>query len=517
MSRPSTWQSFNAAIRNWRLGSVILMSFPSGVPLGFVWTAVPAWLTLAGVDIKTVGFLTLAQAPYGFKFLWSPLFDRFRPPFLGKSRGWILVWQVVLSALYGLLVSQAVNPNIGIVAALTLLIAFASASQDIAVDAYAVEVLEPDEMGKAVGGRTATYRVGMYLFGKLAVTLGPVVGWGWTIGVQAAVFLLFLPVTIFAPEPPEIARPPTSLRAAVWEPFVAFFKKPMALEIVGFLILYKLADNLAQALTTPFLLQVGFTPLDVGVLAGVIGMGATIFGTIIGGIATDRMGVGRALWFFGFVQAISNVGYAIVAQVGVNRVLMFAATFVETATSGMGAGAFGVLLLRLTEKRFSATQYALFSSIFGLGRVFAGPVSGILVDAIGWREFFLFSIPCAIPGMVMLQRFVPWGSREVPQASLEATGNEQPTQPLTPGALGIRAFFAIALGSVFAAIASAFLSALKVMRGGKPFDFVTQLTPYLSPTKTSHYVDLFAAFVFGVVIALAMAAYLAARRGIRRG
>jgi MFS transporter, PAT family, beta-lactamase induction signal transducer AmpG len=512
-AKPSTRQSLKLAFTSWRLGAVTLMSFSSGLPLGLVWTAVPAWLAMAGVDIKTIGILTLVQAPYSFKFLWSPLIDRFRPPAFGHKRGWAFITQLLLAVLIGLLAWQAVSPEIGTVAALMLLIAFASASQDIAVDAYTVESLRPEEQGLAVGARVALYRVGMWLAGNIAISVSPALGWRTTLLLLSAIYVLLLPVTVFAPEPETQQAPAKSLREAAWEPFVGFFQRGRALEITAFLLLYKLADNLAGALVRPFLVQVGFDPLDVGIATGTIGLFATILGTFLGGVLTNNLGVGRALWYFGFLQAISNVGYAIVAQVGVSRPLLYSAMLVEAGTQGLGTAAFGVLMLRLTEKRFSATQYALFSSIFSLGRILAGPVSGAMVDAIGWRDYFVLTIISAIPGMLMLQRFVPWGARDIPPQS-DAPVAAGTGAAVTQLGLALRGLAGFAAGTALALATNASLAALKNARGGKPFDILPRLMQTLQPTVVADYLELTAVVVFGLMTGLAVAAYVAARHGV---
>ena len=220
-------------------------------------------------------------------------------------------------------------------------------------------------------------------------------------------------VSWLAPEPEELPAPPRTLREAVWGPFVGFLAQHRSLEILAFVVLYKLSDNLTQALTRPFLVQAGFNDFDVGVATATIGQAAAILGTLVGGLLTDRIGLGRALWIFGFLQMVSNLGYAAVAQVGVNRPLMYAAQAFELGSSGLGQGAFGVLLMRLTQKRFSATQYALLSSLFTLPRILSGPVAGVMADSLGWRDFFVLTVVFGVPGMLMLARFVPWRARDV--------------------------------------------------------------------------------------------------------
>jgi len=283
--------------------------------------------------------------------------------------------------------------TVWLIGALTLAIAFASASQDIVIDAYAVEVLRPDEQGVAVGARIALYRAAMFIAGGLAISLAGLWSWPAVFVGLAAVYLPLMLVTRWAPaSDADRSPPPSSLRDAVWEPFVGFLRVHRAIEILAFVVLYKLADNLAGALVRPFLVQVGFNDFDVGVATATIGLIATLAGTFLGGMLTTAFGLGHALWAFGALQILSNFGYVAVAAVGVYRPLMYAAMGFESLTTGMGTGAFSVLLLRMTQKRFSATQYALFSSLFALPRLLAGPVTGVMVDAIGWRDFFLFTM-----------------------------------------------------------------------------------------------------------------------------
>ena len=519
-------QDLKAAFASWRLGAVSLLSFSSGLPLGLVTLAVPAWMTMAGADIRTVGLLTAAQAPYALKFLWSPLIDRFGLARLPGKRGWIFATQLALAALTFALAAAATSPTIGLVAALTLLIAFASASQDIAIDAYAVEVLRLDEQGPAVGARTAIYRAAMWLSGAIAISVGPAIGWSWTIAALALIYLMLLPATLRAPDPERQAPPPRSLDEAIWAPLIGFWMKPRALEIVAFVLLYKLADNLAVALIRPFLVQAGFAPIDVGVASGTVGLAATLLGTFLGGLLTRRMGVGRALWVFGFLQAFANGGYALVAEVGVNRALLYAATALDSGASGLGTGAFMVLLLRLTSKRFSATQYALFSSLFAVGRTLAGPIAGVLADALGWRDFFLVTIAFSAPGLLLLQRFVPWRSRELPAAiegdagrpgGGDGGGGENANDigddagaGTAPGAIPKRALLPqLALGALagfaLAALALIGMDALKAARLGEAFSAGAWLARFARPDAPGAALDLAFALTAALVTALGLA------------
>ncbi len=527
--RPGTLASLRAAMSSRRIGSVTLQSFASGLPLGLVWIALPAWLTYRGVDIKTVGLFSLAQAPWTFKFLWAPLMDRYSPGFLGRKRSWMVVTQLFLMIGIAALAFQANEPRVGLVAAIAIFIAFWSASQDVAIDGYAVEVLERSEQGLAVGARVALYRAATLISGAVAITFGERIGWAPVFAVLALLFLPMIGGVLWSPDPLEVARAPRTLREAVFDPLVDIFRRSRALQIVAFLLLYKFGENLATALTRPFLIQKCFVPEDVGLATATIGLVAIIGGTFLGGWSTDRIGLGRALWIFGLIQAIGFLGYvavdratpgtpcaggahAALVQPFTNRLVMYAAVGIENACQGMATGAFGVLLLRITQKQFSATQYALFSSIFALGRTLAGPPAGYLVDAIGWTPFFLVCTAASLPGLVLLQRFVPLRARE------PLFEEEKPIErrPVARGRLVLTSLAWGLIGAITALVSSALLSSLKAARGkpGAPLDLQAALLRLLAPTTPSDWLRLAAFAVVGLVAAGASAAFLAARFGI---
>jgi MFS transporter, PAT family, beta-lactamase induction signal transducer AmpG len=511
VAEPQQSSSVLIAFKSWRVGAVALLSLSSGLPLGLVWLSVPTWMAASGVDIKTVGLITLAQAPYSFKFIWAPVMDRFGPPGLSRKRGWILVTQIALAGLFGALASVATTPTIATISALLLAISFASATQDIAVDAYAVEVLREGEQGAAAGTRTAMYRVAMWISGNAAISLGPIWGWDVTLWALAGLFLALIPATIFSPEPVGPPMTPTSLRAAVWEPFVGFLSRPRALEILAFVFLYKLADNLATALIRPFLQQHGYDAWDVGVGSGTATLISIALGTILGGLLTERLTVPRALWIFGVIQGLTNVGYAVVAASPVDRTLLYVAVSLENFTGGLGTAAFSFLLIRLTEKRFSATQYALLSSLFGLGRTLTGPPAGALADALGWSAFFLLSIPAAIPGLVMLHRFAPFSRPTLTELSGGEVRPVEPGLPWETSALWQRGALAASLATIVGLTGASLLTALKVWRETKTFDIATALVGTVWPQAPSEAIDLVGSLLFGVLIGLALAATLAAR------
>jgi PAT family beta-lactamase induction signal transducer AmpG len=430
-SPPRHFTALWTALTSWRTASVVLLSFSSGLPFGLVWYAIPDWMRSIGVDIRLVGLLTLAQAPWTFKVLWAPFMDRYAPPFWGRRRGWIAISQAALFACALCLAGVGSHPDsVWVVGAIALAMAVASASQDIAYDAYTVDVLNRDEQGAAAGLRTAMYRAAMAISGGAAITAAS--HWGWP-AVNVLLALLYLPLlalTWQAPAPPPHIVAPATFAAALWKPLTDLLSRKRAIEILSFVMLYKLADQLAQALTLPFLIDMGYGADHRGIALAALGLAATITGAVLGGWTTTLAGLGHALWIFGSLQIFSNLGYFLLALLpGPRLPLMYAATSFELLTSGLGTGAYSVLLLRLTEKRFSATQYALLSSLFALPRLAAGPVAGFAVHEMGWPAFYLATMALGIPGLVMLGRFVPPGVREPDFASVREDSGVPPGFP----------------------------------------------------------------------------------------
>jgi len=504
------------AMGSWRTGAVSLLSFSSGLPLGLVWYAIPDWMRDIGVDIRVVGLFSLAQAPWTFKVMWSPLMDRYVPRFWGRRRGWMAVTQLALAVLGLLLAGVGRRPEaLWVVGALAFAIAIASASQDVAIDAYAVEVLREDEQGVASGARTAVYRAALLVSGGAAISVAGRIGWPAVNALLALTYLPMLLLTWKAPEPEVEAPPPRTLQEAVWHPFLGFLGRHRALEILAFVLLYKFADQLAQALTRPFLIDMGYNADQRGIALGTVTVVATVGGAFVGGWITTLAGLGHSLWIFGFLQVFSNVGYFLLSRLEQpNLAMMYGATSFELLTSGLGTGAFSVLLLRLTERRFSATQYALFSSLFALPRVIAGPITGFAVDAVGWSTFFLATMALGIPGLVMLARFVPPGVRE-PHFTVEDVGRVAAARPsvslIWRGILGGLVAGAGALALV------ALLGAMKAMRErpGEGFDFGAALWLAWHPPDVTYWLQLVAVMAFGLTAGLFVAAAVAARRRLR--
>jgi PAT family beta-lactamase induction signal transducer AmpG len=461
-----------------------------------------------------VGLITLAQAPWTFKVVWAPFVDRYVPPFWGRRRGWMALTQVALLGLGLMLAGVGGHPDtIWVIGALTLAVALASATQDIAYDAYVVEVLSQEEQGAAVGAKTAMYRAALLVAGA-AITAAAQFGWPAVNVMLALAYVPMLLLTWKAPEPQVAVLAPRSLREAIWQPFLGFLSRHRALEILAFVVLYKIADQLAQSLTRPFLIDMGYSAYHRGIALATVSLIATIAGAFLGGWVTTLAGLGHSLWIFGFLQVFSNGGYFLLSRLQAPNIpFMYAAAGFELFTSGLGTGAFSVLLLRLTQRRFSATQYALFSSLFALPRVLAGPISGFAVDAVGWSTFFLSTMVLGIPGLMMLARFAPIGVREPEFAIEEIPRTRIPASSSSLAVRGITAGLLVGAGSV---ALIAFLDALKTMREtpAAGFRFSTAFAKVWHPVGAADWLQLLGIAVFAAIVGLFVAAAVAAKHGI---
>ncbi len=380
------------------------LGFASGLPLALTAGTLQAWLTVTGVDLKTIGLFTLVGLPYTLKFVWSPLMDRFVPPWLGRRRGWMVSAQAALLA--GIVAMAVTGPDAPwTLAVLALSVAFMSASQDIAFDAYRADLLQAPERGFGAAVSVTGYRIGMLAAGAVALVLAERIGWRETYVLMAGLMATGLIATLFSPEPPVPAQVPRSLSDAVWLPLHEFFTRRRAIELLLVVVLYKIGDALAGSLTTAFLIRgVGFSPTEVGVVNKGMGLAATIVGALIGGGLMARWGLFRSLLVFGGLQAVSNLSFMLLAWTGKSYPLMVGTIAIENLSGGMGTAAFVALMMSLCDHRFTATQFALLSALAAVGRVVVGPPSGYLVDQVGWVLFFLLSTAAAMPGLWVLWR-----------------------------------------------------------------------------------------------------------------
>jgi PAT family beta-lactamase induction signal transducer AmpG len=394
---------FRELVANPRVAAALTLGFASGLPFNLPDSTLQAWLATLDLDIRTIGWLTLVGAPYAFKFLWAPVLDRYAVPVLGRRRGWILVLQLALAGLIALLGLQAPSEAIYAVAAIGLLIAFVSATQDIVIDAYRADTLRPEERGVGSTATQVGYRAATWITGALALILGDVIGWRSTYLLMAALMACCVALTWLAPEPERVAAPPRTLAAAVTDPLREFLGRPGAWALLALIILYKFGDAFALKLVTAFLIKgVGFTALEVGAISKTVVIVLTLLGTFVGGLLLARIGLFRALLLFGALQALTNLLYAALAVAGKDTALMVLALGFDNFAGGMGAAAFVAFLMALCDARFSAFQYALLSALASVARNFLGPPAAFVVDAVGWSSFFVLTFFTALPGLVLL-------------------------------------------------------------------------------------------------------------------
>jgi len=389
--------------RSRRVAVVCLLGFSSGLPLALTSGTLQAWMTVSGVDLATIGIFTLVGIPYTWKFLWAPFMDRFVPPFLGRRRGWIAAMQALLGV--GIAVMGSLNPATmpWALAALALMVAFISASQDVVFDAYRADVLRPAERGIGAAVSVLGYRLAMLVSGALALILSDRIGWQNTYWLMAALMVAAIGATLFGPEPEVELKPPKTLTEAVIEPLREFFSRHGAWGLLLLIVLYKLGDAFAGSLTTAFLIRgVEFTPTEVGAINKGMGLIATLIGVVFGGVLMARLGLFRSLLLFGILQAISNLTFMWLASIGKDYAVMVLAVGFENLAGGMGTAAFVALLMSMCDKRFTASQFALLSALAAVGRVYVGPASGYMVEAIGWTTFFGFTFLMALPGLWLL-------------------------------------------------------------------------------------------------------------------
>jgi len=393
---------------NRRVLSLLGLGFSSGLPLALIGTTLQAWMKTENVDLHLIGIFSLVGLPYTLKVLWAPLMDRFSPPILGRRRGWIAVMQVLLALSILLLGLSSPTSMPWLVALAAVSIAFFSASQDIVIDAYRADVLAAEELGAGAATTVVGYRIAMIASGALALILSDHLPWRFVYGLMAILMIVCTFFTLGSPEPEEKAAPPRTLREAVWEPLASYFRRSGAIEMLAFIMVFKLGDAIAGAMTTPFLLDLGFTLTDVGTVNKAFGLLSTIFGTLAGGAVIARLGLNRSLWLFAFLQAFSNLSFTGLALLGKNHAAMAAAIGVENICGGMGTAAFIAFLMSLCDKRFTATQYALLSSLMATTRILAGAPSGFMAESLGWAVFYAVSTLGALPGIALLPRFAPW-------------------------------------------------------------------------------------------------------------
>ncbi|SBT06898.1 conserved membrane hypothetical protein [Candidatus Accumulibacter aalborgensis] len=396
----------------------VFTGFSSGLPLYLLLNLLPVWLRSEGVDLKTIGFFALIQFPYTWKFLWAPALDRFRLP-LGRRRGWMLLSQVGLLLSIGLLGGFSPATSLTPVIWLSVVLAFLSATQDVALDAFRREILSDSELGLGNSVHVNAYRIAGLVPGSLSLILADLIPWAEVFWITAAFMLPGMVMVLLVSEPVVIGAAKT-LRQAVVEPFDEFIGRQGwrgALLVLSFIFLYKLGDSLCTALATVFYLDMGFKKTDIGLIAKHAGLWPAVIGGLLGGLWMVRLGINRALWLFGVVQLVSILGFAWLAWLGPQTVIgadqrlaLAAVIGVEALGVGLGTAAFVAFIARSTHPAYTATQFALFTSLAAVPRTFMNASAGVLVNSIGWVSFFLLCFVLAAPGMLLLLKVAPWHS-----------------------------------------------------------------------------------------------------------
>ncbi len=399
------------AVLNRRMLICVFTGFASGMPLYVLFQLVPAWLKEGGVSLAEIGLFALVGIPYTWKFLWAPLMDRWIPPFLGRRRGWMLLCQLGLLLSIGVLGAFEPARSTWLIAWLAVAVAFFSASQDVALDAYRREILPDEELGLGNAIHVQAYRISSLVPGSLSLILADILPWSSVFWITAAFMAVALVMTLVVTEPESELPTGMGLRQAVIAPFAEYVSRrgwSGLLLVLGFMFFYKIGDNMATALSTPFYLDLGFSKTQIGLVAKHAALWPAIFGGLVGGLMMIKIGINRALWLFGVVQVVSILGFAILANSGPVLWMLAAVIGFEYLGVGMGTAAFTAFIARETSKTFAATQFALFTALAALPRTFANASTGIIVEQVGWVSFFLLCAILAIPGMLLLLWVAPW-------------------------------------------------------------------------------------------------------------
>ena len=393
-----------------RMFICVLTGFASGLPLYLLLQLVPAWLRDSGVSLADIGLFALVGLPYTWKFLWAPLMDRWKLP-LGLRRGWMLFAQVGLILSIGFLGHIDPMADTGVVAAVAVVIAIFSATQDVAIDAYRREILADSELGLGNSIHVQAYRIASLIPGSLSLILADMLPWAVVFWITGGFMLVGVALSLLTSEPEREASQPEGLAATVIAPFREYVQRrgwgPLLLALT-FMVAYKLGDNMATALSTPFYLDLGFTKTEIGLVAKHAALWPAIIGGLLGGIAMIKIGINRALWVFGVFQLVSILGFAALANTGAVLWLLAAVIAFEYLGVGLGTAAFTAFIARESSKAFAATQFALFTALAALPRSLANATTGVLVEQVGWVAFFILCTMLALPGMVLLFWVAPW-------------------------------------------------------------------------------------------------------------
>lgn len=412
MVTPMLKTDWKTVLLNRRMLICIFTGFTSGLPLYILISLLPAWLRSEQVDLKAIGLFALIQLPFTWKFVWAPFFDRYALP-MGRRRGWLLVTQVALLLTIPLFGYLHPTLDLWAIAYLAGVVAFFSASQDIVLDAYRRELLLESELGLGNAVHVNAYKIAGLVPGALSLVLADHLPWNAVFLITALFMLPGLAMTLLVREPELVQGLPKTLRQAVVEPFHEFISRNgwhSALLVLAFIFFYKLGDSMATALATPFYLDMGFSKTEIGLVAKNAGLWPSVVGGLLGGVWMIKLGINRALWLFGAMQMVAILGFAWLATLGHSLLWLAIVIGVEAFGVGLGTAAFVAFIARTTNPLYTATQFALFTSLAAVPRTFANAATGYLVEALGWTVFFLLCFALAVPGMLLLLKVAPWQS-----------------------------------------------------------------------------------------------------------
>lgn len=402
------------AILNRRMLICIFTGFASGLPLYILFQLVPAWLRTEGVGLKEIGFFSLIQLPYAWKFVWAPLMDRYSPLPLGRRRSWMLITQVLLLIFVASLGFFSPTSQLSTIAALSVAVALFSATQDVTLDAYRRELLPDEELGLGNSIHVQAYRIAGLVPGALSLILADIMPWQSVFMITSAFMLLGVGMTLVIKEVVLNPTIPKSFRDSLFLPFQDFSQRLGGRGVwlvLAFLFFYKLGDNMAVALATPFYIDLGFSLTEIGIIAKNAALWPSIVGGLLGGVLMIKIGINRALWLFGFVQIITIFGFAILAEVGNNAWVLATVIAMEYLGVGLGTAAITAFMARATNPVYAATQLALLTALATVPRTFSSALSGVLVESMGWTTFYLLCAALAVPGMLLLFKVAPWNER----------------------------------------------------------------------------------------------------------
>jgi PAT family beta-lactamase induction signal transducer AmpG len=404
-------QDWKSALFNRRMLTCVFTGFASGMPLYVLIQLLPAYLRQSGISIAEIGLFALVLLPFNWKFLWAPFLDHYLPPVLGRRRGWLLLFQLILLVSIGLLGAFSAAHQTGTIVVLACIVAFFSASQDIVIDAYRREILPDRELGMGNAIHVQAYRIASLVPGSLSFILADQMPWESVFWVTAAFMFVGIAMTVAVSEPASEGSPAANLAEAVVLPFKEYLTRRgwrTMLLFLGFMCLYKLGDNMATALSTVFYLEMGYTMTEIGLVAKHAALWPAIAGGLLGGLLMIRLGINRSLWLFGVVQLVSILGFAFLASSVASLWLLALVVGFEYFGVGLGTAAFTAFIARETSLTFAASQFALFTALAALPRTVASATTGYLVESVGWTQFFLLCAVFAIPGMLLLLRVAPW-------------------------------------------------------------------------------------------------------------